>query len=152
MQKSKRSPTKKPVNPSLSPAKQAQSPIQVVRDDTLSDVEQFTHYVMRFGVRLGFPSSLEDVRRWLLELMLLGLLWFEESVPDDLTIHFPYQLNPHPLESLPEWAIIRRILKYWDEELEFLCTRLKRPAWASKRNDLRGMISLVEARKSWQPY
>ena len=124
--------------------------MEIKRDETLTEAQQLAAYVLRFHMRPYNPQHPYEMRRWLHEFMLIGLLWFEESIPENADVPFPYQLNPRPLESMPDADITHQILKYGQDELEFICGKLKRPKWASKRNELRGTTSLAEVRRIWQ--
>jgi len=124
--------------------------MEIKRDETLTEAQQLAAYVLRFFLRHYHPMGPWEMRRWLHEFMLIGLLWFEEGIPEDADVSFPYQLNPRPLESMPNAEITHRILKYRGDELEFICGKLKRPTWASNRNKLRGKTSLTEVRRIWQ--
>ena len=124
--------------------------MEIKRDKTLTEAQQLAAYVLRFHMRPYNPQHPYEMRRWLHEFMLIGFLWFEEGIPENADVPFPYQLNPRPLESMPDPDITHRILKYGQDELEFICGKLKRPKWASKRNDLRGQVTLAEVCKIWQ--
>jgi len=116
--------------------------MEIKRDETLTEAQQLAAYVLRFHMRPYNPQHPYEMRRWLHEFMLIGFLWFEDGIPENADVSFPYQLNPRPLESMPDPDITHRILKYGQDELEFICGKLKRPRWASKRNELRGTIGM----------
>ena len=106
---------------------------------------------MRYRLEFRGPTGSYEIRRWLNQFILLGLVWVEDGVPEDNKVRFQYQLNPRPLEiqQLDE-KLTRRILKYPKDDLQFICKKLKRPEWATKRNSPRGKTSLFEVRRVWE--
>jgi len=119
-------------------------------DEKFPDAEQLVKYMMRYRQEFWGPKGNYEIPLWLNQFILLGLVWVEDGVPDDRKTLFQYQLNPRPLEiqQLDE-KLTRRILKYPKDDLEFICKKLKRPEWATKRNSPRGKTSLFEVGKVW---
>lgn len=124
----------------------------VVHEDSLSETERFSYYMIRYNPWPFKPMRSWDMRRWLLILMLTDILWFEKGIPEDPDTLLSYQVNPMPAEPILTQSIMRRILSYQEEDLVYICKKLKRPKWATRNNNLRGEITLTDARKHWPCY
>ena len=124
--------------------------VEFNRDEKFPDAEQLINYMMRYRLEFRGPTGSYEIRRWLNQFILLGLVWVEDGVPEDDEVRFQYKLNSRPpeIQQLNE-KLTRRILKYPKEDLEFICKKLKRPEWATKRNSSRGKTSLFEVRRVW---
>ena len=119
-------------------------------DEKFPDAERLINYMMRYRLEMWGHTGSYEIRRWLNQFILLGLVWVEDGVPEDNKVRFQYQLNPRPLEIQQlDKKLTRRIHKYPKDDLEFICKKLKQPEWAVKRNSPRGKTSLFEVGKVW---
>ena len=78
-------------------------------------------------------------------MMILNMFWFTGELPHDLDTEFQYLLNPDwPLSpELPE--TIREIMDMTESEQEFICRKMKQPAWSLAPNVMRGKTILRHA-------
>ena len=117
-------------------------------DEKFPDAERLINYMMCYRLEMWGPTGSYEIRRWLNQFILLGLVWVEDGVPEDNKVRFQYQLNPRPLEIQQlDKKLTRRIHKYPKDDLEFICKKLKRPEWAAKCNSPRGKTSYFEVQK-----
>ncbi len=128
----------------------AKKQTRVKNAGALTDAEKFWFFFfMRYNQKPYRLWDIHGARRYLYALMLMGYAWWEDVLPKDEETLFSFYVNPKPLDSRPPSDTVSNILEYEEADLEFICKKLKRPHWASKRSYYSGRITIAETRKDW---
>ena len=121
-------------------------------EDSLSDADRLAGFLMRYNPKPYNPRGYDDARRLLYAFMLLGMLWFENGIPEDPKSKLVYYLNPQWPHLIIPYDVEKRVLRLELIDLEFIWDKLKKPKWVSSRNPLHGEVSLVEVYEKWPKY
>ena len=90
---------------------------------------------------ITMPDNNEN-RRFLYSFKILGILWFNDSLPDDLAHPVDYVINPTWQNNIRQLATIR-IESLGEQELAYICNKLKKPRWVN-RSGLRGKLTFQD--------
>lgn len=83
-------------------------------------------------------SDTSEIRRFMYSFKILGLLWFDGFIPDDMAKPIEYVINPTWQYNFRRLAALR-IESLGEQELAFICNKFKKPMWVH-RSGLRGKL------------
>ena len=98
------------------------------------------------------PPDYSEARRYLYVGKVIDLFWFDGDLPKLSNAAISYFMN----SNWPDPAILPTTIKgindLSEEEFRFICRRLKKPAWVTSPEVLKGNISYDEFMKEWPTF
>jgi len=94
------------------------------------------------------PPNPERIRRFMYQHKILGMFWFEGSIPVDPTQPVRFYIDD-TWPSGPPPDDIDEIMALSEADLEERCNTMKIPAWV-KRRGIPGEVKLSDMLSAWQ--
>jgi len=88
--------------------------------------------------------GIKELRETLYLYKILGCIWFEGDLPDDIVAPFSGTANPEcddPAKSPEEFSGLRKLS---ESELCYIAWQMKKPDWVMKYRSLRTVYTLLD--------